>query len=256
MSTSDAFPGAAAGAAGAVVEPRGNHAPGRVRTCDTTSLPVCLDAQLFIRLNAVFAVVHLLVGGVAAVLLALTRWPAVHLLDATWFYRVLTLHGLNMLIFWILFMEVAILYFAGTTLLNCRLFSRKLAWLSFALMLGGALMVNATILAGQGDVLMTSYVPLQAHPAFYFGIILVAVGTLLGCVNFFGCLWIAKRDHTYAGSMPLVAFGALTAAIIAVVTLLHGAAIYLPAFAWSMGWIEAWSGGASAIPRSRSTSRR
>ena len=45
-------------------------------------------------------------------LLALTRWPAVHLLDAAWFYRMLTFHGINMLIFWILFFEVAILYFA------------------------------------------------------------------------------------------------------------------------------------------------
>src|SRR5210317_2100975 len=133
MSTSDAFPAAAAGAA-EDFEPKGNHAAGRARSCDTTGLTVCLDAQLFIRLNAVFAVVHLLIGGIAAVLLALTRWPAVHLLPADWFYRVLTMHGLNMLIYWILFMEVAILYFAGTTLLNTRLFSRKLAWASFALM--------------------------------------------------------------------------------------------------------------------------
>jgi len=74
----------------------GNHAPGRVRTCDTTGLPICLTAQHFIRLNAVLAVVCLLVGGVSALLLALTRWPTVHLLDQIWFYRVLTAHGLNM----------------------------------------------------------------------------------------------------------------------------------------------------------------
>jgi len=43
----------------------GNHAPGRVRTCDTTGLPICLTAQHFIRLNAVLAVVCLLVGGVS-----------------------------------------------------------------------------------------------------------------------------------------------------------------------------------------------
>ena len=222
---------------------QGNHAAGRVRTCDTTGLPVCLDAQLFIRLNAVLAVVHLLVGGIAALLLALTRWPAVHLLPADWFYRVLTLHGLNMLIYWMLFMEVAILYFAGTTLLNSRLFSKPLAWLSFLMMLVGAWMNNIIVLMGKGDVLMTSYAPLQAHPLFYLGIILVAVGTLLACANFFGCVYISKRDKTYKGSMPLVAFGALTAAIIAVLTLLTGAAIYVPAFAWSMGWIESIDAG-------------
>ena len=48
------------------------------RICDTTGLPVCLDAQRFIKLNAVAAVVFLLVGGIGALLLALTRWQAVH----------------------------------------------------------------------------------------------------------------------------------------------------------------------------------
>ena len=51
----------------------GNHLPGRVRTCDTTGLPVCLTAQPFVKLHAVFAVVFLFLGGIAALLLALTR---------------------------------------------------------------------------------------------------------------------------------------------------------------------------------------
>ena len=101
---------------------QGNHVVGKVRACDTTGLPVCLDAQLFVKLHAVVAVVFLLVGAVAAVLLALTRWPAVHLLPADWFYRILTVHGLSMLVFWILNLEIAILYFCGTVLLNSRLF--------------------------------------------------------------------------------------------------------------------------------------
>ena len=215
-----------------------NH-DGNVRKCDTTGLPVCLTAQLFIKLQAVMAVIFLLVGGIAALLLALTRWQTVHLLSAEWFYRVLTLHGLNMLIFWILFLEVAILYFASTVLLNTRLWSKGLAWVVFGMMTAGALMVDATILMGKGDVLMTSYAPLKAHPAFYLGIILVAVGTLLGCLNFFGTIYIAKRDRTYEGSMPLVTFGALAAAIIAVGTLLHGATVYIPTFLWSIDLMPA-----------------
>ena len=111
------------------------------RKCDTTGLNVCLASQQFIKLNAVCAVVFLLLGGIAAILLALTRWQAVHLLPVDWFYRILTFHGLNMVIFWILFFEVAILYFACTIPLNCRLFSRKLAWVSFLMMLTGALLV-------------------------------------------------------------------------------------------------------------------
>lgn len=206
------------------------------RVCATTGLGVCLDAQRFIKMHAVVGIVFLLLGGIAALLLALTRWQTVHLLPVDWFYRVLTFHGINMLIFWILFFEVAILYFACTTPLNARLFSRKVAWIGFALMAVGAVMVDWVILAGKADVLMTSYLPLLAHPAFYLGIILVAVGTLVGVFNFFATLYVAKRDRAYEGSMPIVTFGALAAAIIAVVTLLHGAIVMIPTFTYSMGW--------------------
>jgi len=206
------------------------------RSCDTTGLNVCLTSQLFIKLNAVAGIVFLLLGGVAAILLALTRWQAVHLLPVDWFYRIITFHGMNMLIFWILFFEVAILYFTATTPLNSRLYSRWVAWVSFGMMLAGAVMTNWVILAGQADVMMTSYLPLLAHPLFYLGIILVAVGTLVAVFNFFATLYIAKRDRTYEGSLPLVTFGAMAAAVIAVVTLLHGAIVMIPTFTYSMGW--------------------
>lgn len=207
------------------------------RICNTTGLQICLDAQFFVKCNAVLAVVFLLIGGIAALLLALTRWQTVHLLPVDWFYRILTLHGMNMLIFWILFFEVAILYFVSTTLLKTRLASTKAAWVSLVMMLAGAVMTDVTILAGKADVMMTSYLPLLAHPAFYLGIILMAVGTLIGVINYFATLYIAKRDRTYEGSVPLVVFGATAAAIIAVVTLLHGAVVMVPTFLHAMGWI-------------------
>ncbi|HXG47725.1 MAG TPA: cbb3-type cytochrome c oxidase subunit I [Methylomirabilota bacterium] len=209
------------------------------RICPTTGLPVCLDAQFFIKCNAVLAVVFLLIGGIGAILLALTRWQTVHLLPVDWFYRILTLHGLNMLIFWILFFEIAILYFASTSLLNCKLASTRAAWASLLMMLAGAVMVDVTIMVGQADVMMTSYLPLLAHPAFYLGIILVAVGALTGVGVFFATLYKAKKEKTYQGSVPLVVFGATAAAIIAVVTLLHGAITIVPTFLHSLGWIAA-----------------
>jgi cytochrome c oxidase subunit 1 len=218
--------------------PRGNHPATGVRTCDTTGLPVCLAAQRFIKLHAVVAVVFLLIGGISAILLALTRWPAVHLLPAVWYYRILTLHGLDMLIVMLLNFEIAILYYAGPVLLNSRLWSTGLAWAGFLLMLVGAVMFNVAILSGTSDVLMTSYMPLKAHPSFYLGIILLAVGALIGVINYFGTIYIAHRDGTYEGSVPLVVFGATAAAIIAVATLLHGAVVMIPTFLWSAGLLE------------------
>ena len=207
------------------------------RICNTTGLPICLDAQFFVKCNAVLAVVFLLIGGIGAILLALTRWQTVHLLPVDWFYRILTLHGMNMLIFWILFFEVAILYFVSTSLLKVKLASTKTAWVSLLMMVTGAVMTDVTILTGKADVMMTSYLPLLAHPAFYLGIILMAVGTLIAVINYFATLYIAKKERTYEGSVPLVVFGATAAAIIAVVTLLHGAIVMVPTFLHSMGWI-------------------
>ncbi|MBM4185110.1 MAG: cytochrome C oxidase subunit I [Gemmatimonadetes bacterium] len=212
-----------------------NAADSAFRVCPTTGLKVHKDADALIKANAVVATVALLVGGIAAILVLLTRWQAVHLLSDVMFYRWLTIHGMNMLIFFILFFEMAVLYFASAVLLNCRVAGPKFAWAAFVLMVAGAGLVEWTTFTGRADVLFTSYVPLRAHPAFYLGVILFAVGAIIVTTIFFSTLVIAKRERTYTGSVPLVTFGAITAAIIAAITLLHGAAIYIPTFLWSVG---------------------
>jgi len=209
------------------------------RTCGATGHRIDLQAERLVKANAVVAIVALLIGAVAALLLVLTRWQAVHLLPAVWYYRILGVHGMNMLIFFIIFFEMAVLWFAGTVLLDARPAAPKYGWFNFALMVVGVLAVNAMQWSGRADVLFTSYPPLKAHPVFYLGVILFAVGALGVVGQFFATLVIAKREHTYNGSMPLVVYGAMTAAIIAVITLVHGAAVYIPTFLWSLGLIPA-----------------
>ncbi|HUN24308.1 MAG TPA: cbb3-type cytochrome c oxidase subunit I [Anaerolineales bacterium] len=208
------------------------------RTCPVTTLKVDSAAETLIIVNAVSAVVCLLLGGTAALLIALTRWQVVHLLPADWFYRLLTAHGIDMLIGWIVFFEIAGLHFGSTVLLNARHAAPKLAWVAFALMVIGALTVNVIVLMGQGDVMFTAYVPIKAHPLFYLSYIFFAVGALLGVATFFVNLVVAKREKRYEGSMPLVVFGLMTAAILAVYTLLQGALAVVPAFFWSLGWLK------------------
>jgi cytochrome c oxidase subunit I len=210
----------------------------RFRTCEVTGLKIDWHAETLLKVNAVVAVVNFLIGVIAAFGLVMTRWQAVHLLPADLFYRFLTLHGLNMLIFFIIFFEMAVLYFAGPILLKSRLPAPKVGWLALGLMVLGMGISNAMVMQGYADVLYTSYVPLQAHPLYYLGIILFAVGALIVTCLFFATLVVAKRERTYEGSVPLVTFGALTAAIIAVITLLHGAAIYIPALLWSLGYMN------------------
>jgi cytochrome c oxidase subunit I len=208
------------------------------RTCQYTGLKVDVAAQTLIKANAVAAVVFLLVGGLMGLAVALTRWPAVHLLPADWFYLVLTGHGANVLLFWIIFFEIAVLYFASAVLLNCRLATPKLGWLGFLLMIVGAVLTNIAVLQGDSSVMFTSYPPMMAAPNFYLGLILFAVGALIGCGIFFATLVIAKEERTYEGSIPLVTFGALTAAIIAVFTIASGAVMLIPTWLWSLGLIS------------------
>ncbi len=213
------------------------------RTCPVTGLKVDLAAERLIIANAVAAVVALLIGGIGALLLALTRWQLIHLLPPDWFYRILTAHGLDMLVVWIVFFEVAGLYFGGAVMLNARLVQPALAWLAFILMVVGAVVVNVIVLMGKADVMFTAYVPLKAHPLFYLGIILFAVGALLAVGLFFATLVVARAEGRYEGSLPLVVFGLMTAAIIATYTLISGALAFVPAFTWSLGLQQTYDPG-------------
>ncbi|HMN38402.1 MAG TPA: cbb3-type cytochrome c oxidase subunit I [Hyphomicrobium sp.] len=208
------------------------------RICRFSGLRIEANAERLIKANAVAAVLFLALGGLMGLLVALTRWPAVQLLPAEWFYLVLTGHGANVLLFWIIFFEIAVLYFASAVILGSRLGAPKMAWLGFALMVVGAVMANYAVLRGDSSVMFTSYPPMQASQWFYLSLILFAVGALIAVFVFFGTLVVAKSEKTYNGSVPLVTFGAITAGIIAVFTLASGAIILIPTWLWSLGLIS------------------
>jgi cytochrome c oxidase subunit 1 len=208
------------------------------RTCPASGLVFHEPAEKLMRWNAVAAVVSLLIGGLLAIGVVLTRWQAIHLLAPDRFYQVLTAHGINMLIFWVIFFEMAVLYFASSTLLKARLATPRMAWAGFWLMVLGALINNYSVLRGDSSVMFTSYAPMGAHPTFYLGLILFAVGALIACFVFFGTLVVARNERTYRNSVPLVTFGAVTAAIIAVFTIASGAIILIPTFLWSVGLVS------------------
>ncbi len=208
------------------------------RTCPDTGLLLHKRGLTLIKANAVAAVVFLLIGGFMGLGVGLTRWPEVHLLGAQDFYTTLTGHGINVLIFWMIFFEIALLYFASAVVLRCRLAAPRMGWVAFGLMISGALMNNYAVWELNSAVMMTSYAPMPAHWSFYLGLILFAVGALIGCFIFLATLVIAKREKTYEGSLPLVAFGALTACIIAIFTIVSGALILLPTLFWQLGLIS------------------
>lgn len=208
------------------------------RTCEVTGYQVHRPVEKLVLFNAVCAVLMLALGGTLALLMALTRYQVIHLLPMELFYRFLTTHGMVMLVFWIVFFEVAALQFGMTVLLNQRMIGIKFAYGYTSLMVIGSVMATATALAGKANIMFSAYPPMTAHPFFYLGIILFAVGALCASCHFVYSVWRAQKEGAIKQNMPLVIYALLTAAIIAIWTLLHGAAAYVPAFLQSVGLIK------------------
>ena len=206
------------------------------RRCAVTRLAVDRAAERLIMVHAVTAVVYLAIGGLLALLIALTRWQAVHLLPMPAFYNSVSMHGLIMLVFWILFFEMAGLIFGSTILLSARMVWPGLGWLTYGLMLVGSLIALAMMLSGEATVMFTSYPPLQAPPLYYLGVLIFAVGAIFGVVHFFINV-VGARMRGDVGSLPLMTFALLGAAILALWTLLSGAAAMIPTFLWSLGLV-------------------
>lgn len=210
----------------------------RWRQCQVTGLHVDPASERLFMFNAVTAVLWLAFGGVLALLIALTRWDAVHLVDdPEWFYRLVGAHGAAMLIFWIIFFEVAGLIFGGTILLNTRFIGPVVGWVAYGLMLGGSLLMTWEMMNGSATVFFTAYPPLEASSWFYFGFILFAVGALIAVIHFIVNV-VGARWRGEIKTLPLFSFALLTAAIIAVFSLVSGAIAIVPLWLKSIGAID------------------
>lgn len=207
----------------------------RERTCTVTGLRVYAGAQALTVANAVAAVLMLALGGVFGTLIGLSRAPAIEFLGPGTYYAALTGHGVVALIAWPIFFEVAALVFTSTILLNARVYSMKLGWTAFALMVGGALLILGTIVTGNASVLFTAYPPLVAHQLFYLGYLVFAIGVLLALVNFAMSIVAARAERTFSGSLPLLTYGVAAAAILALLSLASGLVALIPAWLYSAG---------------------
>ena len=209
-------------------------APSRV--CNVTGFTIDRNGQRLVLTNAVAGILLLAAGGTMAILIALQRQGLP--ISDEWWYRLVASHGATMLLFWLLFFEVAALYWGSTMLLNARMVAPRLAWANFGLMALGVALAEWAMLTGRAVVMFTAYPPLTAHTVYYLGVLLFAVGVLVACALFFANIITAKRERTYEGSLPLVVYGLLAAAIIAVYSLATGAVAYGLLFLQSVGAIE------------------
>ncbi len=204
------------------------------RTCSITGLNIHQDAERYVKLYGVTAVIALVFGGIFALTVALTRWEVVGLISEENYYRHLSMHAWNILIFWMVFMEIAILYVGGPMVLGRKLPISKVAGLGYIIMLIGAIGVNWAIWttpAGADAPLLTAYVPLEVATEFYAFAIVFLLGATVAALPFFAAIYLEKRGNP-GKTLPLVAFGAFITSIIAVQAILGG----LAAFGYALLW--------------------
>ena len=176
-----------------------------------------------------------ILGGAAtaALLVALTRAPAIQLLWPSAYYMALTFHGILALTMWPHVFEATIWLWACTSLLRTRLAAPALGWLAYGLAALGILMILGTVASGKASVMYTLYIPLRADPLFYLGHVLYAVGLLVLLILFGLTLLKARAEGSYTGSLPLLTYGMAVCAIITVIAIIGAVAAFVPAMLWA-----------------------
>ena len=210
------------------------------RECSISGLTIHKSAENHAVLFVLTAVIALILGGIFATTVALTRWEFIGLLgEFDGYYVHLSLHAWNILIFWMVFMEIAILYVAGPMVLGRRLPITRVAQLGWLTMVIGAIGVNISIwqTGPFGDApLLTAYVPLEVSIWFYASAIVFLLGATFAALPFF--LTLYKATWGKSRTLPLVTFGAFITSIIALEAILGGLAAFGYALSWRVGLIS------------------
>ncbi len=185
------------------------------------------------------------IGGVFALLMLLVRVPALSLLSSNPYYQALTGHSLFMFILWLGFIQVAFLIGAGTVLIKRSLWSYRLAWAGYWLMLLSAVLTLVGILLG-ASITYSGAVPLaeqySASWILYLSFIILALGMLAVVVDFAMTIISAverKLSFTswviFLKEIPIATFAAIAALFIAVPGLIAALKVFIPAFLWTLG---------------------
>jgi len=207
------------------------------RTCGITGLNIHKSAEDMVKLFGVTAIVALLVGGTFAFFVAMTRWELVGLLSPSDFYKYLSVHAWYLLIFWMVFMEIAILYVGGPFVLGRRLSLPRVAQAAYGMMVVGALTITYGIWRQKPPnwaPLLTSYVPLPSPAEFYLGVDIFLLGALVAAIPFLATIWHWKNANPNK-TLPLIAFGAFITSIVAAEAIIGGLITFVPAFFWRIG---------------------
>jgi len=153
------------------------------------------------------------------------------------YYLAVTAHGVLMALVFTTFFIMGLGYLLARESLG-RIVGRGFAWVGFWIALVGTVLAAATILWGRGSVLYTFYPPLEAHPAFYIGALLLVVGSWIWGAVMIAC-YRSWRKENPERPMPLSIHGMLATVVIWYLAT-AGLAVEVVGMLipWSLGWVE------------------
>jgi cytochrome c oxidase subunit 1 len=184
------------------------------------------------------AFIALFVGGLMGLLQTLVRSGKFTLPWGIDYYTVLTTHGVILGLVLTTYFIIGFQYALMGKTVGISVKQRKVAWLGFWIMIVGTILTAVTILLGRASVLYTFYAPLQAHPAFYFGLALVIIGSWVAVFVNFRQLYVWKKKHPGEKS-PLLAFMVTINMIMWLIASLGVAiAVIVQFIPWSLGISE------------------
>ncbi|MET3655739.1 b(o/a)3-type cytochrome-c oxidase subunit 1 [Sporosarcina psychrophila] len=182
--------------------------------------------------------ISLFVGGLMGLLQTFVRSGKFKLPFNIDYYTILTVHGVILGLVLTTFFIIGFQFSLMGKTVGISDKQLKVAWLSFWVMLIGTIMAAITILVGEASVLYTFYAPLRAHPAFYFGLALVIIGSWIAAFVNFRQLYVWKKAHKGEKS-PLPAFMVIINMLMWFIATIGVATSVLVLFIpWSLGYAE------------------
>ena len=206
-------------------------------TLPYTRIDVEPGLRTIILVEVLFPMVLLVIGITAGFLQVLYRAGIIRAQSflGLEYYQGLTLHGAINAIVFTTFFAVAF----GHAVMRFHLGKPLLlggAWLSLVLMAGGTLMAAVPMLTGSASVLYTFYPPLRAHPAFYFGLVFLVIGSWIAFFSWIPVYQRWKRENPDT-RMPLAVLGMFATFIVwFIATIPVAIEIIFLLIPWSLGW--------------------
>ncbi len=124
-----------------------------------------------------FAVFSLILAGIFAALVALTRTPFINIhTSQDYFYSSLVGHVIFSIVIWLLTFQVGIWHLSFPELKRDKI--------SFPLVISGSALIAFPAIFGLGEPYMNNYVPVIGSPYFYAGLIIFGLGILINIIKY------------------------------------------------------------------------